>query len=263
MTARLRHRLRATRDLIQRSIRHARNLPAHRLPAARNRLMPLLRATRKLIPRCLRHALNLPGHRLAAARDRLMPRLRATRDLIPRRFGSARGLVRLALARLALATGMLASFQLRRPQEVRRVVFVCLGNICRSAYAQQIAIGHGLPAASTGLSTTTGAPSPTPALEAAQRQGITLQNHRATDLSDFTILPGDLLLAMEVRHARALRQRLWARDDIQIALLGTWCSPPTPHLHDPHTLSPDYFDTCFHRIRQAIDHLHQTLRDAR
>jgi protein-tyrosine phosphatase len=178
------------------------------------------------------------------------------------RFGSVRGLVRLALARWALAAGLLASFQLRRPQEVRRVVFVCLGNICRSAFAQQIAIGHGLPAVSFGLSTTTGAPSPQPALEAAQRQGIHLHHHRATDLSDFTILPGDLLLAMEIRHARELRQRLWSRDDIQIALLGTWCSPSIPHLHDPFTLSPDYFDTCFHRIRQAVDRLHQTLRDA-
>ena len=182
--------------------------------------------------------------------------------LVRRRFGSARGLARLALAQLELGVGGLASFQLRRPREVRRVVFVCLGNICRSAFAQQIAIGHGLAAASLGLSTTTGAPSPAEAIEAAQRQGVALHGHRATDLSDFTILPGDLLLAMEVRHARALRLRLPDRSDVQIALLGSWCSPPMPHLHDPFSLSADYFDTCFRRVRQAVDALHQTLRDA-
>jgi protein-tyrosine phosphatase len=182
--------------------------------------------------------------------------------LVRRRFGSARGLARLALARLELSTGRLAPFQLRRPQDVRRVVFVCLGNICRSAFAERIAIGHGLAAASLGLSTTTGAASPAEAVEAAQRQGVALHAHRATDLSDFTILPGDLLLAMEVRHARALRLRLLGRRDVQIALLGSWCSSPMPHLHDPFSLSADYFDTCFRRVRQAVDALNQTLRNA-
>jgi protein-tyrosine phosphatase len=180
---------------------------------------------------------------------------------VRRRFGSARGMVRLALALLELATGRLAPFRLRRPKDVRRVVFVCLGNICRSAFAQQIAIGYGLPTASLGLSTTTGAASPAEAIAAAQRQGIAIHNHRATDLRDFEILPGDLLLAMEVRHARALRRRL-RRHDVQIALLGSWCSPPMPHLHDPFTLSADYFDTCFRRVRQAVDGLSRTLRDA-
>jgi protein-tyrosine phosphatase len=182
---------------------------------------------------------------------------------VRRRFGSARGLVRLALAQLELATGRLAPFRLQRPREVRRVVFVCLGNICRSAYAQQIAIGHGLAAASLGLSTTTGAPSPPEAIEAAQRQGIVLNGHRATDLGDFKIQPGDLFLAMEVRHARALQRRLHARRDVQIALLGSWCSPPMPHLHDPFSLSADYFDTCFRRVHQAVDGLNQTLRGHR
>jgi protein-tyrosine phosphatase len=181
---------------------------------------------------------------------------------VQRRFGSARGLVRLALALLELATGRLAPFRLRRPQDVRRVVFVCLGNICRSAFAQQIAIGYGLPTASLGLSTTTGAASPAEAVEAAQRLGVAIHGHRATDLRDFEILPGDLLLAMEVRHARALRQRLPARKDVQIVLLGSWCSPPMPHLHDPFTLSADYFDTCFRRVRQAVGGLNQTLRNA-
>lgn len=183
-------------------------------------------------------------------------------NLVRRRFGTMRGLARLALARLDLATGRLALFQLRRPREVRRVVFVCLGNICRSAFAQQIAIGHGLPAASLGLSTTTGARSPAEAIKAALRQGIALHGHRATDLRDFTVLPGDLFLAMEVRHARALRQRLLARHDVQIALLGSWCRPPMPHLHDPFSLSADYFDTCFQRVREAVDGLNQALRDA-
>jgi protein-tyrosine phosphatase len=34
-----------------------------------------------------------------------------------------------------------------------------------------------------------------------------------------------------------------------------WCDPVVPHLHDPHTLSGDYFDTNFRRVDQAVRRL--------
>ncbi len=200
----------------------------------------------------------------------LAPR-RLTRTLVQRLtqrlapcHGSWRGAVRVLLARLALRCGLLATFHLRHPQRVRRVVFVCLGNICRSAYAYRVAASLGMSSASIGLSTCTGAASPESALRAAQRCGVDLSTHRATDMRDFEVLPGDLLLAMEIRHARELRRRLAGRNDVQIALLGLWCTPPAPHLHDPYTLSDAYFDQCFARLRQAVHTLHHSLtRSAR
>lgn len=171
---------------------------------------------------------------------------------INRRFGTWRGLVRLALALAELAAGKLDSFKLQRPDAVRRVVFVCLGNICRSAYAHQVAVGQGLRTASLGLSTTTGAASPDEAVRGALRQGVEMQAHRATDWSDFVVEPGDLFLVMEVRQAHELRRRLNCRADVEVCLLGLWCDPATPHLHDPFTLSAAYFDTCFARVRQAV-----------
>lgn len=179
---------------------------------------------------------------------------------LEQRYGTWRGAVRLLLALIALRCGLLSAFRLRQPRRVRRVVFVCLGNICRSAYAHRVAASVGMPAASVGLSTCTGAASPDCALRAARRGGLDLGTHRATDLRDFDILPGDLLVAMEIRHARELRRRLAGRDDIQIVLLGLWCAPPTPHLHDPYSLSDAYFDHCFARLRQAVLALHHTLK---
>ncbi|MTV41621.1 arsenate reductase/protein-tyrosine-phosphatase family protein [Duganella radicis] len=178
---------------------------------------------------------------------------------IERQHGTWRGAVRALLALAALHGGRLEAFRLRHPQRVRRVVFVCLGNICRSAYAHQVAMQLGLSSASIGLATTTGAPSPDTAMRAALRCGADLSAHRATDFHDFTIQPGDLLLAMEIRHAHELQRRLFAHDDVQIALLGLWCDPPMPHLHDPYTLSDAYFDHCYARLRQAVQGLHLTL----
>ena len=178
------------------------------------------------------------------------------------RHGTWRGAVRALLARAALHSGLLEAYRLRHPERVRRVVFVCLGNICRSAYAHRVATSLGMPAVSIGLSTSTGAASPDAALRAAQRCGADLHAHRATDFKDFKTLPGDLFLAMEIRHAQELQRRLGARSDVQIALLGLWCRPAMPHLHDPYTLSDDYFDRCFTRVRQAVHGLHRTLSES-
>lgn len=182
---------------------------------------------------------------------------------IDRRFGTWRGLARLALAQAERYSGRLDAFRLRDPERIERVVFVCLGNICRSAYGHQIAHELGLRVASLGLSTSTGAPSPDEAVAAAGRQGVDMAAHRARDWSDFEVQPGDLFLVMEVRQAHELRRRLGARDDVRVALLGMWCDRPTPHLHDPFTLSADYFDTCFARVRQATVNLAAVLPRAK
>lgn len=176
------------------------------------------------------------------------------------RFGTWRGLLRVLLAYAELFSGRLSRFRLQRPDTVRRVVYVCLGNICRSAYGDAIARELDLPVASLGLSTSTGAASPQDAVEAARRAGVELGNHRALDWSDFDVRSGDLFLVMEVRQAHELRKRLGARNDVQVCLLGMWCSPPMPHLHDPFSLRPAYFDTCFRRVREAALHLNDQLR---
>ncbi len=185
------------------------------------------------------------------------------RNRLNARFGTWRGLVRLLLAHAERITGRLRPFALHDPQAVRRVVFVCLGNICRSAYAEQVARAEGLNTASLGLSTTTGVGSPEPALAAAARQRMPMEAHRARDWKDFAVQPGDLLLVMEVRQAHELARRLDGRSDVQVALLGNWCSPPSPHLHDPFTLSDAYFDTCFTRVRQAVGRLANDVPNAR
>jgi protein-tyrosine phosphatase len=181
------------------------------------------------------------------------------RACIDQRYGTWRGALRAALTRLALTLGCLRGYRLRNPARIRRVVFICQGNICRSAYAQQVASRLGMATASAGLSTSTGALAPTAAISAAHRSGYELAAHRATDLSGFAVLAGDLFLVMEWRQAAALRRRLGTRSDVSVALLGLWCRPRMPHLHDPFTLSDGYFDQCFDRLRQAVLRLHGDL----
>ena len=57
--------------------------------------------------------------------------LQRWRQRVARRYGTWRGAVRALLAWGALRAGLLQRYRLRHPGRVRRVVFVCLGNICR------------------------------------------------------------------------------------------------------------------------------------
>lgn len=181
---------------------------------------------------------------------------------INNRYGTWRGLVRALLARAELAIGRLKPFALRRPEAVQRVVFVCHGNICRSAFAHHEALKYGLNVASLGLSTSTGGRSPASAVASAARVGIDLAIHRATSWQDFKVQPGDLFLVMEVRQAHEMRRRLGPRDDVQVCLLGMWSTPLMPHLHDPYTLSNSYFDVCFERVELAVRNLNADLPNA-
>ena len=185
------------------------------------------------------------------------------KNWIDNQFGTWRGLVRSLLAHIELAAGRLRPFALKKPETVRRLVFVCHGNICRSAFAHHEALKYGLNVVSLGLSTSTGGRSPAQAITSAARVDVDLDVHRATAWPDFQAQAGDLFLVMEVRQAHEVRRRLGSRDDVQVCLLGMWCKPVMPHLHDPFTLGDRYFDRCFERVRQAIRHLDADLPHAR
>lgn len=173
--------------------------------------------------------------------------------MLDERFGTWRGAVRLALAYAEVGTG-LAPVRKPDPQRVRRLVFVCHGNICRSAFAQAAARARGANAASFGLSTVSGKPAHAPVVACAKAFGLDLSDHRTTALGDFVPEEGDYLLAMEVRHLRAL-----AADErlahLPRALLGSFAAVPVPHLHDPFELNGRYLEVCLRRIGSAVNGL--------
>lgn len=182
------------------------------------------------------------------------------RPMIDDHFGTWRGAVRLGLSYLEVATGRAA---IKMPEtDVRRLVFICHGNICRSAFADVVARQAGLNTASFGLSTSAGLPAHPPAADAALQMGYDLSAHRTTRAEDFIPAAGDLLLAMEVRQLWRL-SRDGKFSDLPRALLGLWAQPSTPHLHDPYELRSAYMLTCLKRIETAIPPLLKAFPAAR
>lgn len=175
----------------------------------------------------------------------------AMSSLFATKFGTVRGFVRLMLDNIAMYAGLYRKYETIDWSSVRRLVFVCQGNICRSPYAHWLALCETDAVASLGLNTETGMPAYDMAMEAARIGGVDLTPHRTTDWNDFELRDGDLLLAMEMRHIRIIEQRP-VDCDIQVGLLGLWCRPRMPLLYDPHRLSPAYFATCYERIDRAV-----------
>jgi protein-tyrosine phosphatase len=180
---------------------------------------------------------------------------------IPREFGTLRGGVRHALGIFELWLGRLRKFQGGDVVQARRLVFVCLGNINRSAFGAAVARAAGEPAISIGLSTTTGAPATPEAQREAALRRIDLSTHAATDIQDYGYREGDVLLVMEVRHAHRLVAM--GLPPMAVCFLGLWARPRRVHLHDPHTLSGDYFHTCFGLIEDAVNRIAAARREGR
>lgn len=175
------------------------------------------------------------------------------------RYGTYRGLIRLLLAELELRIGITKRFHTVDLSRVERLVMVCLGNVCRSPYAELIAKYEDISNASFGLSTTPGLPAYKHAIATAKLFDKDLSLHRAVDISEFEVKDSDLLLVMEVRQARELEYKIRG-SNAQIALLGFWAEPRRVHIHDPMNLSMEYFQTCYTTIESAVRNLCSELK---
>lgn len=173
-------------------------------------------------------------------------------------YGTVRGFIRLVLGEIEFLTGRLSQFTTLQPEQVQRLVFVCLGNINRSAFAHAVSSGLGIRTTSIGLSTTTGVSAFEKAIAIAPIYGFNLYIHRATDFKDYIYQEGDLLLAMEVRHAHELLKRGIPRGSV--VLLGHWAHPHRIHIHDPHMHTDEYYRTCFAIIYSAVVNIVSDLR---
>jgi protein-tyrosine phosphatase len=175
----------------------------------------------------------------------------ALMDVIRRKYGRKQGLARSFYHGAMDGLGCYAGLGRVDWQRVARLVFVCQGNICRSAYAEARARALGLPASSFGLGTVGGDESPPLIVRVAAESGVDLGPHRSRGVEAVTLNASDLVLAMEPGHLRRLGTGA-ASTDVQVTLLGLWGRRRWPHIEDPFGLGPDYVRTCFGRIDAAV-----------
>ena len=157
------------------------------------------------------------------------------------------------------------------PSRVESVLFVCLGNICRSPFAAYLAekrsgtTGRALRCSSAGLRTSQGGRSPDAACEVARTFGVALDGHRPQTLTRALVDSHDLIVAMEAAHFVELRGT-YPDAAGRIVLLPLFDDAAGRgydrfNIADPFANPRDAFETCYRRIDRALGrlfpHLHR------
>ncbi len=98
-------------------------------------------------------------------------------------------------------------------QEIKKILFVCTGNTCRSPMAEGIlkhlldkkGAGDNFVVSSAGLMTAEGLPPSEFAVEVLKERGIDISSHRSKQITQDMIKDNDLILGMTLDHKQQLR----------------------------------------------------------
>lgn len=173
---------------------------------------------------------------------------------IKNRYGSKRGLLRYIRFEFLRLCGAYRPLKKIDFTKVKRLVFVCHGNICRSPLAEAVARKHNLIATSFGLDTRGGAPADPRAVAWAKEHGYDLDQHVTRRVNQYVPQDGDLLVGMEPKHIVLLRD-IFAEKPLQITLAGLWLPKPVAYLHDPYNANSHYFSLCEKSVSDAVNNL--------
>lgn len=181
-------------------------------------------------------------------------RSRSLNRLLRDRYGGMRALLYHLAATSQMHLGRFREYQAIDWSRVERLVFVCKGNICRSAYAQARASSDCFPAVSFGIEAGSGAAADASTITHAAERNISLAPHRTTSLKSFVHRSGDLLVCMEPPQAKIVVEH-FADSAAQVTLLGLWTRPARPWLFDPYGSGDGYWRTCLDTIDNGIDRM--------
>lgn len=175
-------------------------------------------------------------------------------EAIKNRYGSKKGLLRYIAYELLRMLGVYRSLTKIDFAQVKRLVFVCHGNICRSPLGEAVARQQGVPAISFGLDTRGNDSADPRAIAWAQANGYNLQEHITKRVDQYEPQAGDLLIGMEPKHIRKL-QAQFAQAPVQITLIGLWLKSPLAYLHDPYNAKPEFFSRCESFVAESTKEL--------
>ncbi len=159
------------------------------------------------------------------------------------------------------------------PERPGSLMFVCFGNICRSAFAEYLGnvklagLGvRGTVCRSSGIRARDGKPSPEQAVQAAINWSIDLEPHAARRITREMMEAGDMVLVMEFWHLEVLasdypdlKDRLFLLPLLESELGGRGTGYSRYNLADPYGGGPAVFEACFRRLDRCLDLLFERL----
>ena len=144
--------------------------------------------------------------------------------------------------------------RLRDAAPVRSVLFLCLGNVCRSPYAE-ISFRNMSPASDVDSAGFIG-PDRSPPEDAqliARERGVDVTRHVSKLVSTALAGAQDLIVVMEPGQVKRLRRETGTR--VPIVVLGDLDpeKPPRRRIRDPWGQPPETFRSSFERIDRCLE----------
>jgi protein-tyrosine phosphatase len=142
---------------------------------------------------------------------------------------------------------------------MRKILFVCHGNICRSpmaeGYLRKLLKDNGIDGVvvdSAGIGALSGYPASENACEVARLNGFSLEDHRARQITVADLEEAEEVLVMEKPQKWMLQSHTEAPTG-HIRLLGEFGSHPGMVIDDPYGDDLDGYFKIFEMIRDAVD----------
>lgn len=136
----------------------------------------------------------------------------------------------------------------------KRILIVCVGNICRSPTAEFIfrdKLKHrDIHISSAGLKALVGRPMDDQAMQILKERGIDAAEHRARQLNPAMLREADLVLAMERDHLAAA-SRLAPEASGKMFLLDKW--QDADDVPDPYRQSRQVFEHVHAMIERGVE----------
>lgn len=146
---------------------------------------------------------------------------------------------------------------LRRKRDIRRLLFVCHGNICRSPYAHHALAARIADAGADGPHVESsgfldgGRPVAPEAISAARARGVDLSEHVSRQLTAGAVTWADVVFVMDSAQRRALGAY---GAGMVVLLLGDFDPQDieTRRIPDPVDQAREVFGACYDRIDRCV-----------
>lgn len=150
------------------------------------------------------------------------------------------------------------------PENVRAVLFLCYGNICRSPVAEALARKNmpEFPVRSAGFFPEGGRRSPENVRLAADRVGVDVRSHRSSRVDRAMVEAANVVVLMDLQNLEAFR-REFPDQMKKVLMLGLLAEPPALVIEDPYMKSASVTRAAVAQIDSGIQALSVLLKKGR